>query len=338
VIYTSGSTGRPKGVGVVHRGVVRLVKETNYAELTENDIVLQFAPISFDASTFEIWGCLLNGAKLVVFPPYTPSLKEFGQVLKQYQITTLWLTSDLFQQMVEGHIESLSGVKQLLAGGDILSVPHVKKVLKELPGCRLINGYGPTENTTFTCCYQMTTPEQVGNSVSIGRPIANTQVYLLDRHLNPVPIGVPGELHIGGDGLARGYFNDSELSAEKFIPNPFSPVLSEVEGDEPGARLYKTGDLARYLPDGNIEFLGRLDHQVKIRGFRIELGEIEAVLGEHPALREAVVMAREDEPCEKRLVAYVVSNQEPAPSISELQRFLKGFGMNFSALNSESLK
>jgi aspartate racemase len=315
VIYTSGSTGRPKGVSVIHRGVVRLVKETNYADLTEKEVFLQFAPLSFDASTFEIWACLLNGAKLVVFPPYMPSLKELGQALKRYQITTLWLTSALFQLMVEDHIGTLSGVKQLLAGGDVLSVSQVKRVLKELPGCRLINGYGPTENTTFTCCYQMTSPEQVDDSVSIGRPIVNTQVYILDHYLNPVPIGVSGELCIGGDGLARGYFNNRELTAEKFIPHPFS--------NEAGARLYKTGDLVRYLPDGNIEFLGRLDHQVKIRGLRVEPGEVETMLGEHLAVRQAVVRAREDAPGEKRLVAYVVSSQKLSPTINELRSFLK---------------
>ncbi len=315
VIYTSGSTGKPKGVSVIHRGVVRLVKETNYADLTEKEVFLQFAPLTFDASTFEIWGCLLNGARLVVFPPYIPSPEELGQALKRSQVTTLWLTSALFQVMVEDHVETLSDVKQLLAGGDVLSVSQVKRVLKELPGCRLINGYGPTENTTFTCCYQMTSPEQVDGSVSIGRPIVNTQVYILDHYLNPVPIGIAGELYIGGDGLARGYFNRPDLTAEKFVRNPYS--------DDPNSRLYKTGDLARYLPDGNIEFLGRLDHQVKIRGFRVEPGEIETVLGEHLAVRQAVVTAREDAPGERRLVAYVVSNQELAPTINELRSFLK---------------
>jgi aspartate racemase len=315
VMYTSGSTGRPKGVSVIHRGVVRLVKGTNYAELTEKEVFLQFAPLSFDASTFEIWAPLLNGAKLVVFPPHTPSLKELGQVIRQSHVTTLWLTSALFQLMVQDHIESLSGFKQLLAGGDVLSLPHVKRVLKKLPGCRLINAYGPTENTTFTCCYSMTFPEQVGDSVSIGTPIANTQVYILDSHLNPVPIGVSGELCIGGDGLARGYFNHPELAAEKFIPHPFS--------NEPGARLYKTGDLARYFPDGTIEFLGRMDHQVKIRGYRIELGEIETILEEHSRIGQAVVVGREETRGDKRLVGYVVPNGAPAPDTSELRSFVQ---------------
>jgi amino acid adenylation domain-containing protein len=316
VMYTSGSTGRPKGVSVIHRGVMRLVKQANYASFTAEEVFLQLAPISFDASTFEIWGSLLNGARLVVMPPHTPSLQELGQAIEQYQVTTLWLTAGLFHLMVDEQIEDLKGVRQLLAGGDVLSVGHVKKVLEEITGLRLINGYGPTENTTFTCCYPITEPSLVGISVPIGRPIANTQVYLLDDHLQPVPVGVPGELYIGGDGLARGYLNRSELTAERFILNPFS--------NEPGARLYKTGDLACYQPDGNIEFLGRLDDQVKIRGFRIELGEIEAVLSQHPVVQQSVVVVREDIPGNQQLVAYLVPDKEQARlTVSELRQFLK---------------
>jgi len=315
VMYTSGSTGKPKGVSVIHRGVVRLVKQTNYASFSTEEVFLQLAPISFDASTFEIWGSLLNGARLVVMPPHTPSLQELGQALEQYQVTTLWLTAGLFHLMVDEQIKDLKDVRQLLAGGDVLSVGHVKKVLQEIKGLKLINGYGPTENTTFTCCYPITEASLVGISVPIGRPIANTQVYLLDDHLQPVPVGVPGELYIGGDGLARGYLNRPDLTSDRFIPNPFS--------DKKGDRLYKTGDLARYLSDGNIEFLGRQDDQVKIRGFRIEPGEIEAVLEQHPAVQEVVVMVREDIPGNKRLVAYLVVNQLAAPTIPKLQQFLK---------------
>ncbi|EGK86184.1 amino acid adenylation domain protein [Microcoleus vaginatus FGP-2] len=315
VMYTSGSTGRPKGVSVIHRGVVRLVKGANYANLAAEEVFLQLAPISFDASTLEIWGSLLNGARLVIFPPHTPSLEELGQVIQQYQITTLWLTAGLFHLMVDERLEDLKPLRQLLAGGDVLSVPHVQKFLQKIGDCKLINGYGPTENTTFTCCYPITEPDQLGNSVPIGRPITNTQVYLLDSHLQPVPMGVPGELYIGGDGLARGYLNRPDLTEEKFLQNPFS--------DEPGTRLYKTNDLARYLPNGNIEFLGRIDNQVKIRGFRIELGEIEAVLAQHPTVKETVVTARKDISGNKSLVAYIVSHQEQASTIDELRRFLK---------------
>ncbi len=300
-IYTSGTTGKPKGVLIEHRGVVRLVKNTNYAKLTAEEIFLQLAPISFDASTFEIWGCLLNGAQLVVMPAHTPSLAELGYALQRYQVTILWLTAGLFHLMVDERLGDLTQIRQLLAGGDVLSVSQVKKVLQTLKDGVLINSYGPTENTTFTCCYTVTDANQLDNSVPIGCPIANTQVYVLDAELQPVPIGVKGELYIGGDGLARGYLNRPELTAEKFIPHPFN---------NPKARLYKTGDLARYQPDGNLEFLGRLDHQVKIRGFRIELEEIEAVLCVHPGVSEAVVVVRE-EVGDKRLVAYVVYKLTP---------------------------
>ncbi|GAA6615988.1 non-ribosomal peptide synthetase [Scytonema sp. NUACC26] len=314
VMYTSGSTGKPKAVSVIHRGVVRLVKGANYVNITKEEVFLQLAPISFDASTFEIWGCLLNGGKLVIFPASKLSLKKLGQTIQQYQVTTLWLTSGLFHLMVDEQLEDLKPVRQLLAGGDVLSVPHIQKTLQKLEGCKLINGYGPTENTTFTCCFSITEPFQFSNSVPIGRPISNTQVYILDRHMQPVPIGVRGELYTGGDGLARGYFNRPELTEEKFIPNPFS--------DEPGAYLYKTGDLTRYLPDGNIEFLGRIDNQVKIRGFRIELGEIESALCQHPAIKEAAVIVKEDSSSNKHLVAYIVPMQEQELTIHDLRGFL----------------
>jgi amino acid adenylation domain-containing protein len=247
VMYTSGSTGQPKGVSVVHRGVVRLVKNTNYANFTADEIFLQLAPISFDASTFEIWGALLNGAKLVVMSPPPPSLAELGDALRRSQVTTLWLTAGLFHQMVNERLEDLQELRQLLAGGEALSVPHVKKVLQTLKNGVLINGYGPTENTTFTCCYPMTEVSQVGETVPIGPPISNTQVYILDEQRHPVPIGTPGELYVGGDGLAREYFRRPELTAEKFV---YVPILED--NPEP-LRLYKTGDLVRYRPDGILE-------------------------------------------------------------------------------------
>jgi amino acid adenylation domain-containing protein/non-ribosomal peptide synthase protein (TIGR01720 family) len=312
--YTSGSTGQPKGVSIVHRSVNRLVKNTNYANLTADQTFLQLAPLAFDASTFEIWASLLNGAKLVVMPPHTPSLEELGLSIKQYQVTTLWLTAGLFHLMVEERIEDLSSVRQLLAGGDVLSVPHVRKVLRELKNCQLINGYGPTENTTFTCCCPIT-ENQIGASIPIGKPIANSQVYILDSYLQLVPIGVPGELHISGAGLARGYLNHPDLTIPKFIPNPLS--------DAQNARLYKTGDLARYLPDGHIEYLGRIDNQVKIRGFRIELGEIETVLSQHPFVQENVVIVLPESSNHKQLIAYLVPNPDQVFDNLELCRFLK---------------
>ncbi len=314
VCFTSGSTGRPKGVCVPHRAVVRLVRNTNYLSFSNQQVFLQLAPISFDASTLEIWGSLLNGARLVIFPPHTPSLAELAETLERHRVTTIWLTSGLFNQIIEEMPQGLKHLRQILTGGDVLSPPHVKKALELLNGCRLINGYGPTENTTFTACYTIPAAFSGEHSVPIGRPISNTQCYVLDECMQPVPIGVPGELYTGGDGLALGYLNQPGLTAEKFVPNPF----------QAGTRLYKTGDLVRYLADGNLEFLGRQDFQVKIRGFRVELGEIEAVLGQHPLVRECVVMAREDAPGEKRLTAYFVVQQGADAGSGELRQFVKG--------------
>ncbi|HEX5748967.1 MAG TPA: amino acid adenylation domain-containing protein [Archangium sp.] len=312
IMYTSGSTGRPKGVCVPHRGVVRLVQGSTFIDMGPQEVFLQLAPISFDASTLELWGALLHGAKLVVYPAGTPSLDELGTALVRSGITTLWLTAALFEQMQATQPHALRGVRQLLAGGDVLPVGRVKERLSH--GGLLVNGYGPTENTTFTCCYPMSEVSQVGHTVSIGTPISNTQVYLLDAWMQPVPAGVAGELYTGGDGLASGYLNRPELTAEKFVPNPFS--------SEPGGRLYRTGDLARYLPDGRIEFLGRIDNQVKVRGFRIELGEVESVLAQNPQVRETVVVVREDVPGDKRLVAYVVAN-DAIPEASDLRAWMK---------------
>jgi amino acid adenylation domain-containing protein len=313
VMYTSGSTGKPKGVAVTHKNIVRLVKNTNYANLTSDEVFLQFAPISFDASTFEIWGSLLNGARLALMSPGAASLDELGRALKRYQVTTLWLTAGLFHLMVDTHLEDLRGLKQLLAGGDVLSAPHVRKVVTELKDCRLINGYGPTENTTFTCCYPVDNPASINGSVPIGRAISNSYVYVLDKHLNPSPVGIPGELYIGGDGVARGYLNQPELTAAKFITDPFR------NGD--GTQLYKTGDLVKRRSTGELDFLGRIDSQVKVRGYRIELGEVETVLAQHDSVRDAVVIVRKDEG-DKHLAAYVVPREGTTPTANDLRLFL----------------
>ena len=238
VIYTSGSTGRPKGTCIEHRSVVRLVKNTNYIELGPDEVFLQFAPISFDASTLELWGSLLNGAKLVVCPAGRLSLEELGRVIEERGVTTLWLTAALFHQMVDDADREPARCAPAAGRGRDASVPHVRRMLETIGGGRLINGYGPTENTTFTCCHVMTANTRIEHTVPIGRPISNTRVYVLDGHLQPVPVGVYGELYIGGDGLAREYLHQPELTAEKFVPDPFS--------DEAGARLYQTGDLVRY--------------------------------------------------------------------------------------------
>ena len=314
VMFTSGSTGKPKGIAVTHRNVVRLVKQNDYARFNPEETFLQFAPISFDASTFEIWGSLLNGARLVVFPREA-SLAELGQIVREQHVTVLWLTAGLFHQIVENGLDDFTQLRQLLAGGDALSAHHFRKAVQELDGCRLTNGYGPTEGTTFTCCYSADGTSTIPGNVPIGQPIANTQVYILDAYLQPTPAGVAGELYIGGDGLARGYLNQPGLTAERFIPHPF--------GAEVGARLYKTGDLARYLKDGQIEFLGRSDQQVKVRGFRIELGEIEVVLSGHQAVREAVVVVREDRAEDKRLTAYVVAQAGQTVEVGTLRSYVQ---------------
>jgi amino acid adenylation domain-containing protein len=313
-MYTSGSTGRPKGVAVPHRAIVRLVREGGFARIGPDDVFLQFAPTSFDASTLEIWGPLVNGGRLVLYPGQRASLAELARNVQQHGVTLLWLTAGLFHQVVEQGLEAFGSVRHFLAGGDVLSVPHVESALRELPGTRLINGYGPTENTTFTACHRLPGEGLTGRSVPIGRPIHRTWVRLLDREFRPVPIGVAGELYTGGSGLARGYLNRPELTAERFVPDPLAA--------EPGERLYRTGDLARYLPDGSLEFLGRRDLQIKIRGFRVELGEVEAALAEHPLVQEVAVVLREDGPDDKRLVAYWVAGGRGAPEAGELHDFL----------------
>ncbi|MFP2934576.1 amino acid adenylation domain-containing protein, partial [Pyxidicoccus sp. 3LG] len=242
VDFTSGSTGRPKGVAVEHRGVMRLLHGARYAHLGPEETFLLIAPISFDASTLEVWGPLLFGGRLVVFPPQSPSdLELLSTVLQRHGVTTLHLTSGLFSQVVDLKPEALRGVRQLLTGGDVVSAPHVRKVVETLR-IPVTACYGPTESTLFTSTYRMTEAAQVGTSVPIGSPIANTQVYVLDGHLQPVPSGIPGELFIGGDGLARGYLSRPDLTAERFIPNPFSLASGE--------RLYRTGDKARWRADG----------------------------------------------------------------------------------------
>ncbi|NVJ15426.1 non-ribosomal peptide synthase/polyketide synthase, partial [Myxococcus sp. AM010] len=297
VMFTSGSTGKPKGVGVPHRAVSRLVLGTDFAHFGPEEVWLQLAPISFDASTLEVWGALLHGAKLVVYPAGTPSLEELGRKLESSGVTSLWLTAALFEQMQARQPKALASVRQLLAGGDALPVSRVKERLAA--GGVLINGYGPTENTTFSSTYRMEKPEEVGASVPIGRPVKNTVAYVLDGGMRPVPVGVPGELYVGGDGLAVGYVGRPELTAERFVPSPY--------GD--GERLYRTGDVVRWLRNGALEFLGRADTQVKVRGYRIELGEVEAALAQHGGVNEAVVVAREDGNEGKRLVAYVTAQE-----------------------------
>ncbi|MET4389869.1 amino acid adenylation domain-containing protein [Bradyrhizobium sp. F1.4.3] len=314
VMYTSGSTGRPKGVMVENRAIIRLVRNTNFCNFGPEETFLHFAPISFDASTLEIWGALLNGGRLVVMPPAPTSLKELIRVIREHKVTTLWLTAGLFNLVVEEELESLGSLRQFLAGGDVLSPRHVRRALEKLPKCRVINGYGPTENTTFTCCYVMRAGEPVPEPVPIGRPISNTQAYILDEELRPVPPGSVGELFAAGDGLARGYLNAAETTGQKFLLNPFAV-------GEDDARMYRTGDLARWRPDGIVEFLGRADGQVKINGHRIEPGEIESALDEHDRVAQSCVVALPGQQGSRRLAAYYVS-RDGALSDRDLREFL----------------
>lgn len=317
VNYTSGSTGKPKGVCVPHRAVNRLVLETNYIELGEADRVAQVSTVSFDAATFEIWGALLNGATLVGVDKQTLLLAgEFAGWLSRERITAMFLTTAVFNHLAEENPAMFSSLDWLLFGGEAADPKRVRAVWKAAPPRHLINVYGPTENTTFSTWHEITELPDEFLPVPIGRPIANTQAYILDQSMNPVPVGVYGELYLGGAGLALGYLNNQALTEERFVPNPFS--------EQPGARLYRTGDVARYLADGKIVFHGRTDDQVKIRGFRIEPGEIEAAIRLHPAVGDAVVICMGETGAEKRLVAYVSPKTRDDLGGDDLRSFLSG--------------
>lgn len=315
LMYTSGSTGRPKGVMIPHRGVMRLVSDCDFATLEPAEVILHLAPLSFDASTFEIWGALLNGGRLAVMPASHPSLDDIAEAIGVHEVTTLWLTAGLFNLMVERRLDALKPLRQLLAGGDVLSPSHVAKALEALPSCRIVNGYGPTENTTFTCCYTIPRDRPCNGSIPIGSAIRGTVVHVLDEAMQPVPDGEEGELYAGGAGVARGYLNRPELTAEKFVADPFDPT--------PGARLYRTGDEVRRRPDGNLEFLGRVDRQLKINGKRVELDEIEACLRRAPTVRDAAVVSRTDGTGRRSVAAFVTPWEGKAVDVAELRAFLR---------------
>ncbi|ARU62078.1 hypothetical protein CBW65_14470 [Tumebacillus avium] len=316
IIYTSGSTGRPKGTCILHYAVNRLVKNSNYVTFTAADTIAQVSNSAFDAATFEFWGALLNGGRLVILPKeLVLDADLFAEALHEYGVTSMFLTVALFNRMAALRPDAFRGMRDLLVGGDALDPKWVKEVLKHGPPLRLLNGYGPTESTTFAAWHEIKSVPEGAGSVPIGLPLSNTTLYVLDAQLQPVPIGVPGELYIGGDGLARGYLNRPELTEERFVPHPYSA--------DDNARLYKTGDLVRRLADGSIEFIGRVDFQVKIRGFRIELGEIKETLLRHDLVHDALVLAREDEPGEKRIVAYITPSGEQADLVPILRGALK---------------
>jgi len=344
IIYTSGSTGQPKGVMIEHRSVVNYILTTirEYG-ITSEDQILQFSSICFDASVEEIFVSLLSGATLVLrTEEMLRSSEYFWQCCQKWQLTVLGIPTAYWHQLASeltpDTLPILSKIKLIVIGGEAIQPAKVQQwqtvTGQYSPLSRLLNAYGPTEATIAATFSEFTSPTIT--NIPIGRPISNTQVYILDACLQPVPVGVAGELHIGGMGLARGYFNRPELTQEKFIPNSFEkdevipPTPLNKGGNEP-SKLYKTGDLCRYLTDGNIEYLGRIDNQVKIRGFRIELGEIETVLSQHNAVKTAVVIAQEDETNQKRLVAYIIPQKEiiSAPkeknslNVTELRQFLK---------------
>lgn len=324
VIYTSGSTGKPKGVLVSHYNVVRLFEATqSWFHFNERDVWTLFHSYAFDFSVWELWGALLYGGRLVVVPYWVSrSPEEFYNLLCKEQVTVLNQTPSAFCQLIQVE-ESRKVIKEhhlrlVIFGGEALQLQSLKPWFErygdERP--RLVNMYGITETTVHVTYRPLTiTDVNEGKGSAIGVPIPDLQVYVLDQYQKPVSIGVPGEIYIGGVGLSRGYLNRPELTTERFIPNPFS--------DRSEAYLYKSGDLGRYLPNGDIEYLGRIDHQVKIRGFRIELGEIESALAQHPSVKQSVVIIREDIPGDKRLVAYVRLDQKQTFRAQEFRSFLQ---------------
>ena len=315
VMYTSGSTGEPKGICVRHRAVNRLVLDTSYVELGPADRVAQASNASFDAATFEIWGALLNGAQLVgMARDVLLSPPDFAVQVRDLGISVMFLTTALFNQHARAVPWAFGGLRQLMFGGEAVEPRWVREVLVEGPPERLLHVYGVTEDTTFTAWNLVREVPEGASSLPVGRPIANSRIYVLDRRLQPVPVGVPGEICIGGDGLARGYLGRPGLTGERFVPDPYA--------GRPGARMYRTGDRARRLRDGGVEYLGRMDQQVKIRGQRIEPGEVEAVLARHRAVRQVAVVPREDPPGTRRLVAYLVAHEGAAPTAGDLRGFL----------------
>ena len=300
IMYTSGTTGAPKGVLVTHRNVTALIQGTGEIQITEHDRVLQLSSYAFDGSTFDIYNALLHGAALVLVPKETMGeIAQITDLIKRERITVSFMTTALFNLFVDCDLSSLNNMRAILFGGEQASVPHVRRALASLGEGRLFHLYGPTECTVYAVCWKIggINPEAV--TIPIGSPISNTKVYIVDQYRQLQPMGTPGELCIGGAGLSLGYLNKQDLTNEVFIDNPFAP----------GEWIYRTGDLAKWRPDGTIEFVGRMDHQVKIRGFRIELEEIDAHLAKIPSIKQSIVVVREDEAGEKQICGYYVSDR-----------------------------
>jgi amino acid adenylation domain-containing protein len=321
LMFTSGSTGEPKGVVIPHRGIVRLVKNSDYIRWGNDEVFLQVSPLSFDGSTFDIWGALLNGACLALLPPGRRDPQQICFAIRSYGVTTVMLTAALLHFMIDEHIDELAPLRQLLGAGDVLSPVHIERLMKRLPRVHLVNAYGPTENSVLTCCHAIQASSLDGSPIPIGRPIANTRVFILDEFQQPVPCCVAGELYAAGDGLGLGYLNAPTLTAERFERLHFEELGT--------VHAYRTGDMARYRSDGVIEFLGRRDKQIKLRGYRVELGGIEQALLSMPSVRAAVVSTRTWPDGDKRLAAYVApaneSGLDPQALRAALQKLLPSY-------------
>ena len=315
IIYTSGTTGKPKGVEVPHRGIVRLLMGVDYVKLDETTALLQLSSLTFDGSIFDIWGALLHGGRSVLYPGRIPSIGLLRDLLRKHKVTTAFLTTSVFNAIVDEDPVALASLEQILVGGEKLSVSHIRRAWDHLPSVQIINAYGPTEATVFACSYRIAEkPQPSETSIPIGIPISNTRAYILDENMTPVSVGVAGELHLGGPGIARGYHNRPDLTAERFVPDPFGR----------DSCLYKTGDLARWRSDGNIDFLGRIDTQVKLRGFRIELSEIEEMARGHKDVLDAVVVVSTRPNQEQFLSLFVVRKPDQQLSPDDVLRFLTG--------------
>jgi amino acid adenylation domain-containing protein len=297
LMFTSGSTGKPKSVMVEHGGITNLVIKPNFVDITPEDRVLQLTTVVFDPSTLEIYGALLNGARLVLAPHGVVTAEELGELVRANEISVTWLTAALFHRQIDVDVDAFKGMHTVIAGGDVLSVPHINRLREANPELQIVNGYGPTEATVLATCHRIAPDEDLGGSVPIGVPVQNYEIVIVGTDGLPVPDGTPGELWIGGAGVARGYFNRPDLTAEKF-----------VRGGWPGAhgRYYRSGDQALRRPDGVVEFLGRIDDQFKLRGFRIEPGEVENALTGHPHVRAAAVSVRTHPNGDRKLLAWIV--------------------------------